>query len=224
MKLSIVIPCWNSQEFIADTIESALDQTVKCEIVFVNDGSTDNSLSIARNYPIRIIDQVNKGLPSARNTGIMNAAGDYVLPLDSDDMIRADYAEKILERAEESHADVIYGDMKAFGLQNYTAWFGDRIRIEDLLKLNCLSYCSAVRRSALLAVGGYNPKMSRGYEDYDLWIDLCKKGYIFSHIKEPMHIYRVREGSMITRSKDYHFDMMLQMRKNHAELSWNHND
>src|SRR3990167_5315453 len=89
--ISVVIPCFNMQEYLSDAIDSVLSQTVKPhEIIIINDGSTDHSLDIAKSYEsqgVRVISQVNKGLSSARNTGLMNATGEFILYLDSDDML-----------------------------------------------------------------------------------------------------------------------------------------
>src|SRR5258708_38128958 len=91
--LSIIIPNYNQAEYLSDAIESVIaynDILVRIELIVIDDGSTDNSLEIAKNYEGRgliLISQVNKGLSSARNTGIMNASGDYCLFLDADDML-----------------------------------------------------------------------------------------------------------------------------------------
>src|SRR3990167_3316509 len=98
MKISIIIPSYNQQDYLADAIESALNQTVKAhEIIIINDGSLDHSLEIANKYPVKIIDQTNRGLPSARNTGILNATGDYILPLDADDILMENCLERIMQ-------------------------------------------------------------------------------------------------------------------------------
>lgn len=79
-KVTIGIPLYNQQDYVADAIESALSQTIPCEIIVVNDGSTDKSLEVAQRYEndgVKIINQVNKGLPSARNTVIMNMTGEF---------------------------------------------------------------------------------------------------------------------------------------------------
>ena len=117
--LSIIIPSYNQQEYLSDAIESALAQTVNCEGIVVDDGSTDNSLDIAKSYPIKVISQVNKGLSSARNTGIMNAKGDWVLLLDADDMLLENCIERIEKTIKENpNAEVIGLSLKTFGTSN----------------------------------------------------------------------------------------------------------
>lgn len=90
--ISIIIPCYNSERFISSTLDMLLKQDISdCEIIIVNDGSTDNTLSILNNYEsinnISIVNQKNLGVSIARNTGISKAKGKYIYFLDSDDII-----------------------------------------------------------------------------------------------------------------------------------------
>ncbi len=89
--VSILVPCYNSEEHLAETIESALGQTwPACEIIVVDDGSTDGSLEVARAYEgedVRIIEQSNQGAPAARNRAFQASTGDYIQYLDADDLL-----------------------------------------------------------------------------------------------------------------------------------------
>jgi glycosyltransferase involved in cell wall biosynthesis len=88
--VSVVIPCFNQGRFLSEALESALAQTrPAAEIVVVDDGSTDNTAAVARRYPnVRCLRQRNKGLASARNTGLRQTNCDYVVFLDADDRLR----------------------------------------------------------------------------------------------------------------------------------------
>ncbi|MFN5814490.1 MAG: glycosyltransferase family 2 protein, partial [Pseudanabaena sp.] len=89
--VSILIPCYNSEKWIAETLKSALDQTWQnIEIILVDDGSTDNSLSIARSYEssrLKVITQENRGASSARNRALKEAQGDFIQYLDANDLL-----------------------------------------------------------------------------------------------------------------------------------------
>lgn len=91
--ISIIIPCYNSERFIAPTVEMLIRQDISdCELILVNDGSKDNTLSILQQYEatnenIRVIDQPNQGVSVARNNGMLAARGKYIYFLDSDDML-----------------------------------------------------------------------------------------------------------------------------------------
>ena len=98
--VSIIIPCFNSGTTIEKAIASAKAQSwSSLEIIVVNDGSTDaNTVSILdRIEGVKIINQKNSGLPSARNTGFKHANGEYVLPLDADDWLESDALEQLME-------------------------------------------------------------------------------------------------------------------------------
>jgi glycosyltransferase involved in cell wall biosynthesis len=89
--VSILIPCYNSESYLAEAIESALGQTwPNCEIIVVDDGSTDDSLGVAQGYEgqgVRVIDQSNQGAPAARNRALEVATGEYIQYLDADDLL-----------------------------------------------------------------------------------------------------------------------------------------
>ena len=221
-KLSIVIPCYKQANYLVQAIESILSQTIKPhEIIVVIDGSPDDSLQIAKSYEsrgIRVINQVNKGLASARNTGIMWATGEFVLPLDSDDILLENCLEKIEAKVEETNADIVGLSFKEFGLSTRQVILMPNPMIQDFMTANRIGYCSAVRRSALLEVGGYNPKMIWGYEDYDLWFDLLKRGKTLVTIPEIVWLYRTKENSMLTESVKHDAELRAQIVKNHPEI------
>lgn len=201
MRVSIVIPSFGQKEYLADCIDSALAQTVMSEIVVVDDGSTDGSLELAKTYEpfgVKVISQVNKGLASARNTGIMNMTGDYMLPLDADDLLKENCVERIIEFAEKTNADVIAPSIHCFGVGNETTILMEEPKLEDFKVGNRISYCSAIKKSVLLEVGGYSPRMDAlgGYEDLALWLDLLGRGKIIKTIPEPLVLYRTKENSM----------------------------
>lgn len=217
-EVSIIIPTYNGAEWLADAVESALAQTTKCEIIVIDDGSTDNTQNLLKDYPVKVIHQINKGLPSARNTGIMNAAGEYILPLDADDMLNEDCVEKLLIVARATNADVISPSFKTFGKDNSLVVLLPAPQIKDFMLGNRVGYCSMIRRSVLLEVGGYSPKMVWGYEDLALWFDLLKRGKTIVTVQEPLWLYRTKDTSMMTESLKHHDELMAQIAKDNPEL------
>lgn len=215
MTVDIVIPSYNQSPYLTEAIESALAQTIPCKVFVIDDGSTDDSLFIAKEYEpkVIVISQVNKGLASARNTGIMNATGDYILPLDADDILEPNCVERILEVAKETNADVIAPSLTCFGLGNQTTILMPEPKLEDFKVGNRIAYCSAIKREALLEVGGYSPKMVEGYEDLHLTINLLTRGKRIVTIPEPLMRYRIKEHSMITESRKHHDKLMAQIYK-----------
>lgn len=116
IKLSIIVPVYNVAEYLERCLNSLINQTLnEIEIICVNDGSTDNSLHILEKFAgldkrIKIINQKNKGLSGARNTGIKLVQGEYFGFLDSDDWVDLDYFEKLYKRAKNCDADISLGD------------------------------------------------------------------------------------------------------------------
>lgn len=115
MRISVVIPVYNGEPFIRDCLASALSQTHPAhEIIVVNDGSTDTTGRLLREYAprIRVIDQPNRGRSAARNEGIRASSGDYVAFLDADDAFRSDHLAHLAQTAETSKAEIVYGAVR----------------------------------------------------------------------------------------------------------------
>lgn len=112
-KLTIIIPVYNRESTIEQTIESIENQTIKdFEILTVDDGSSDNSKNVIKKLMekyrnIRYIYQENAGVSSARNTGIKNAKTKYISFLDSDDFYEEKFVEKMLNKIEENNSDIV---------------------------------------------------------------------------------------------------------------------
>jgi len=221
MKITISISSYNQQSFLCDAIESALTQTIPCEIVVVDDGSTDNSLKIAQRYEpkIKVISQVNKGLSSARNTGIMNASGDYILFLDSDDILLPNCIERIQEEISKTNADIVAPSLKEFGIGNANVVLLPEVTLE-MFKTgqNYLPYFCAIRKSKLLEIGGYSARMTWGYEDMHLWINLLSRGATIKVIQEILVMYRTKEKSMIHEAQAHHGELLAQISKDFPKI------
>ncbi len=108
MKISVIVPVYNTSAYLEDCLNSLVNQTFKdMEIICVNDGSTDNSLEILKKYPqIKIITQENQGLSAARNTGISAAIGEYIGFVDSDDWVDLDFYEKLYNSIISTNSDI----------------------------------------------------------------------------------------------------------------------
>lgn len=116
-EISVIVPVYNSEDFLTESINSLLNQTfTDFEIICINDGSTDQSLRLLNNLKkrdnrIKIIDKENGGCGSARNVGIENAHGKYVYFFDPDDYIREDAFEKLYENAENNDSDMVFSQI-----------------------------------------------------------------------------------------------------------------
>lgn len=114
-KISIIIPCYNCEDFVGETLLCLEEQTCKdFEVVCINDGSTDGTLTVIKEFESRgiidmvIIDKENNGVSSARNDGIKAANGEFLLFLDSDDIYHSQFVEKMIDAMCSNDVDVAY--------------------------------------------------------------------------------------------------------------------
>lgn len=224
MRFSVIIPSYNQEKYLSDAIDSVVDQTFKdFELIVVNDGSTDRSFGIAQSYHgVKVVDQVNKGLSSARNTGIMNATGEWCVFLDADDIMAPNYLETV-DRAikENPEADVIAPSLKEFGMSDNTVILMPNPTLEDFRVGNRLGYCQAIRKSALLEVGGYSPRMAEGYEDLHLSCVLLSRGKMVVTLPDVLWLYRTKEQSMITTAREHHGKLLAQINRDVPDANLN---
>jgi glycosyltransferase involved in cell wall biosynthesis len=136
LKISVIIPIYNDEKYIAKCLEYVVHQTYKnLEIIIVNDGSTDQSYTIVSKYAkqdkrIKIMNQKNSGPANARNNGLKHATGDYVHFHDSDDYVELNYYEKMVHAANTTHADILCGEVGEIGF-----YFPKFPRMEILMSL-----------------------------------------------------------------------------------------
>ena len=147
MTFSIIIPVYNAERKICKCFDSIKVQSFKdFEVVFVDDGSKDNSLQLLHsfydnnpNLNIKIISQTNQGAGKARNNGISNSEGDYIVFLDSDDYVDDDYLKSVYEKIKCENADVVFVDVIR-EKEN-----GEIIRTEKMSQFQSLTKDSMIR-------------------------------------------------------------------------------
>lgn len=202
-RVSIVIPCYNGGAHLDDAVRSALAQTWQdIEIVVVDDGSTDLAtialLDTAAWPRTRILRQANAGPSAARNAAITAASGEFILPLDADDRIEPDYVEKavqvLLARPE---VGIVYCKALKFGADS-GPWQLPAFSERELAIDNVIFVTSLFRRADWERVGGFNPALRHGVEDYDFWLKLVGSGRAVVQLDEPLFHYRVQQASRTT--------------------------
>lgn len=138
-EISVIIPAFNAANFISQCLECILMQTFKdLEIIVVNDGSTDETEAIVSQYPVKIINQKNKGVSAARNAGIAVANGRYIHFMDDDDLLNLSYYEKMYAIAIQTDADIVCSGLKHERLPSLSSSFSDCIivsTVEDKMRL-----------------------------------------------------------------------------------------
>ena len=117
-KITIIVPVYNSENYIRRCVDSVLRQSFEdFELLLINDGSTDGSLKILREYEksdkrIRVINQENMGVAKTRNKGIKLASGKYIMFIDNDDYIENDYINKYYNSIKDTDYDIVIGGYK----------------------------------------------------------------------------------------------------------------
>lgn len=201
--VSVVIPVYNGEAFIQAALESVFQQSHRdYEIIVVDDGSTDATISILEGYGdrLRIIRQKNAGHAAARNAATRVARGEWIAMLDADDLWLCSKLEQQLQAA--GDADVVYTATYNFEdsqrVDDVTFRKGDCPQGDvfgDLILDNFITHSSVLlRRSALLAVGGYDETL-RTTCDWDLWLRMSVAGSRFVGLSDPLTGYRWRATS-----------------------------
>ncbi|MEW6247794.1 MAG: glycosyltransferase [Nitrospirota bacterium] len=204
MKVSVVIPLYNARDVIRETIESVLAQSWKdYDIVVVDDGSTDGSEAIVREFGDRVhyVRQDNGGVARARNRGIAESIGEYIALLDHDDLWHPAKLEKqvaVLDRRPEVGiviTDVAHIDRDGKPMGVIGAGYNPSETFARLFVRGYVPTPSAamIRRSVLQTVGGFDERFhSAGLDDHELWTRIAAQ-YDIANIAEPLTYHRNRE-------------------------------
>lgn len=223
-RISIVVPCYNQGAYLSYTLDSVLAQTFdNWECIVVNDGSTDNTEDIALRYcsmdrRFNYISQSNQGVSCARNNAILRSVGDYILPLDGDDVIMPQYIEKSLKHFDANpKTKLVYCKTRLFGTVNKD-WNLPDYNYKELLWGNMVM-CSAVyRREDWDKTTGYSENMRGGFEDWDFWLKLLSEEDEVFQIPEVLFLYRQHGVSRNSIAHLQKKELTKQIVSNHKNL------
>lgn len=220
-RAAVVIPCFDDGATLEETVRSVADQE-PCELVVVNDGSTDEHTlrvldELARDG-CEVIHQRNRGTSAARMTGLWATRAPYVLPLDADDALLPGALTALADALDERrHLAAVWGQVTLFGDLEMPA--SSRARTLDPWRItyfNNLPYSSLYRRDALLAVGGWS--LPGPYQDWDLWMTLAQDGYQGNAIDLRVLRYRLHGERQFSRGAGRHHEIYTELRRRHARL------
>lgn len=214
---SVVIPCHNHARFLPLAVKSLSMQGYdNMEAIIVNDGSTDDTSSIAQTLVrkkacpnLSYREQDNRGPAIARNNGITSSRGDWIVVLDADDMLAEGFlaatARHILDNPE---VDAVSGAYKEFGARE-SGWILTRYRPERFLERGNILVSAPFKKSLWQAVGGYSPDNAWGAEDWHFWIKCQMRGFVFSAFPSAMLHYRKHEsGSRMQARETYEHEFL----------------
>ncbi len=199
--VSIIIPVYNSGEFLMETLTSVYAQTYKnIEVIIVDNGSDDpKTLEVLAKvhdkekttvYTIR-----EKGVSNARNVGVEKASGTFILPLDADDLIQPTYIAKCVKAlGKDTSINVVSTGVELFGKKTgilpLPAFSYPLLLARNLMVVSCM-----FKKTDFIAAGGYDPDFIHGFEDWEFWIRFLNENSNVHHISEPLFRYRIRKNS-----------------------------
>lgn len=212
--VSIIIPCYNREKYISQAIESALNQTYpNTELIVVDDGSSDNSVSVIESYgeQIKLIKQANKGVSSARNTGFSAASGDYIIFLDSDDWLSLDIIESHIKTVLKwPEVDICCADSASIRNTNLSQitpsnWPATPENPLELFLLNPPPFpaCEMYKAKTISRLGGYDEDM-RAFADSSLRLRIILGGGLVVKTKGGHAVYRPVENSITKNALKLH--------------------
>ncbi|MDK2409329.1 glycosyltransferase family A protein [Aphanizomenon sp. PH219] len=164
--VSVIIPCYNRERYLAEAIESVLDQTyTHIELIVIDDGSSDRSGEIAQSYPLKYHYQTNGGIGAARNTGIAMASGEFLSFLDSDDIwVKDKLAKQMAIFDTNLDIEAVFGYAQNFYSPELDENFRNRIRCPEQPIAAHLSSAILIKPSAFLRVGNFDTNLKTGID------------------------------------------------------------
>lgn len=224
--VSVIVPVYNMERFLSETIDSVLKSNYQnFEILLVDDGSTDKSREIAAQYAendnrIKVLSQANGGASKARNTGIANCNGEYILPVDADDLISADYMLKAVEVLQNRpEVKVVSSEAEFFGAKT-GFWKLPAFSLKLLARKNMINNCSMYRKIDWEKAGGYCDEIL-GPEDWDFWISVLKSGGEVHRLPIIGLYYRARSDSKRRSTRHLKSQFIAQFNKRHKVFLYN---
>lgn len=230
--VSVIMPCYNDGKYIKEAIESVKKQTYpEWELIIIDDGSDDEEtvkiIESIEDDRITVLHTKHLRPAGARNHGIKQAKGKYILPVDSDDKIDPTYMEKAVKKIEsDEKLGVVYCEADLFGEKSgkwdLPAYSFDKMLLDNVVFVTALFYKADWEK-----LGGFNTNMAAGMEDYDFWLGILGLGREIYQIPEVLFHYRIKPVSRTTGFQSDYTQMQevyRQMYDNHKDFYAEHNE
>jgi glycosyltransferase involved in cell wall biosynthesis len=200
--VTIIVPCFNKAEYIGESIRAAVMQTYPyIELIVVNDGSTDSSLSIIdatlrlhTPFKAHVLNKPNSGISDTRNYAITRASGDLIMTLDGDDLVDPTFLAKAIQMMRTTGCNLVTTDLELFGAET-GSWEPPRYEPHALRYNNCIPTLVVYDRNLWEAVGGYSCALPFN-EDWDFFIRCSAQELRAQKIEEKLFKYRVTHDGL----------------------------
>jgi glycosyltransferase involved in cell wall biosynthesis len=219
--ISIVITYYSYADYLLEVVASIKAQTYRnFEVIIVDDGSPEKHVFELDfgpvDFPLKIVThETNKGLPEARNTGVKQASGEFLVIMDSDDLITPTFLEETMAALQNSDNDGIYTQMQLFGARDYL--WKEEISLFSLLAGEPGPVTFLMKRKVFEEVGGYNQHLTLN-SDHEFWVAAMGCGMKFGRIEKPLFKYRKHEFSMSCVNRDQWWQSIPVLMEHHKEL------
>ena len=208
--VSIIVPIYNIENYIRECLDSILAQTYPYfELILVDDGSPDNCGRICDDYAkgdnrIKVVHKVNGGISSARNAGLEVAKGEWIMHVDGDDWIEPDMIESLIEAAQITGADMVFGDFMKYGpsagYNKLPTWSSDKKKsMTNYIAYVMTTIWGSIAKRSLYADHSLKSPEDISYcEDFHLIVRLCHFAKKVVNVHKPCYHYRYRPTSIMS--------------------------
>ena len=224
--VSIIVPIYKVEDYIRECIDSILAQTYPdFELILVDDGSPDSCGRICDDYAkgdnrIKVVHKVNGGISSARNAGLEVAKGEWIMHVDGDDWIEPDMIESLIEAAQITGADMVFGDFMKYGpsagYNKLPTWSSDKKKsMTNYIAYVMTTIWGSIAKRSLYADHSLKSPEDISYcEDFHLIVRLCHFAKKVVNVHRPFYHYRYRPTSIMSNMS----------RKTEADEQWAYQD
>lgn len=221
--ISIVLPVYNGERNLADSIVSCLEQTYRnFEIIIVNDCSTDRTLQIAAEFALKddrikiVSNSTNRKLPASLNVGFEQSRGNFLTWTSDDNRYKSNALAEMLNQIMQNNADLVYAD---YDVVNVSGAVVERKKLkepEHLFSYNHVGACFLYKRSVFERLGGYRTDLFCA-EDYEYWLRIWTAGMKMHHIPQSLYFYADNPCSLTATRRDLILAKTIQLKMEYVD-------
>jgi GT2 family glycosyltransferase len=198
--VTIVVTCFDQAAYIADALRSALEQTRAVRVLMVDDGSTDESVRMARDLGVDCLELPHRGALATFRAGVERVGTPFYCLLNGDDILDPRFLERTRPAMDDPRVGFVYTGFEWFGAAHRVVE-APPFHVRTLRFGNYVHAASLVRKAAYESVGGFDERFADHHEDWALWLAMARKGWVGVPVNEPLLRYRQHEGQSRNRAE-----------------------